>query len=187
MKKLMFVMTLAAAVLCASCGSKKTATPKGETEVNVPCSEYMSDKTAVRATATADSPNKQQAMDKALLAARAEIATSLNVLIKRVSDRYSESYESNNAVDYKGKFEDITRQVVREKLQGSVPVCKKLTQNTDKQGNVMYHGYVAVEITANDLVQEINTKVSNDEQMRIDFDYEKFKKELEAEMSAFEK
>ena len=184
MKKVLFLM--AAVLVMASCGSKKPAV-KGEVEVNVPCSEFKTDKNTLRANGNAISPNMQNATDKALAAARREMATSIEASIQRVLETFSSSYDLDNQADFRARTKDLARNVVNQKLQGSVPVCDKVTKSTDKEGNVMYHGYVAIELTTNELMESLlnNTKkaISDSEKLRTDFEYEQFKKTFEEEMS----
>ncbi len=185
MKKVLFV--LAAAMVMVGCGSKKVAPTKGEVEVNVPCKEYKTDKNTLRANASATSPNMQNATDKALASARRELATSIEATIKRVVDQYASSYDLNDAADFRGKMQDITRTVVNQQLVGSVPVCDKITRTTDKDGNTIYHAYVAIELTTNEMLEAVrngvNNKISDEEKLRTDFEYEKFKKTFEEEMA----
>ena len=69
-----------------------------------------------------------------------------------------------------------------------MPVCDKVTKTENKEG-VMYHAYVALELTSNEfleaLTQESNKRISNDEKLRTDFELEKFKKVFEEEMNNF--
>ena len=80
MKKVLFIM--AAALVMVSCGNKKATPTKGEVEVNVPCKEYKTDKKTLRANGNAISPNMQNATDKAIAAARREMATSVEAVIR---------------------------------------------------------------------------------------------------------
>lgn len=185
MKKVLFV--LAAAMVMVGCGNKKVAPTKGEVEVVVPCKEFKSDKHTLRANGNAISPNMQNATDKAVAAARRELATSIDATIKRVVDQYASSYDLNDAADFRSKMQDITRTVVSQQLTGSVVVCDKVTRSNDKDGNIMYHAYVAVELSTSEILEGINdaakNKVSDEEKLRTDFEYEKFKQTFEAEMA----
>lgn len=183
MKKVLFV--LAAALVMVSCGKKAPAV-KGEVEVNVPCSEFKTDKNTLRASGNAISPNMQNAKDKAVSAARRELATSIEATMQRVLEDFSSSYDLDNQADFRARTKDLARTVVNQKLQGSVIVCEKMMKKEDKDG-VMYHSYIAVELTSNELMEALldNTKkkISDSEKLRTDFEYEQFKKTFEEEMS----
>lgn len=184
MKKVLLVM--AAALVMIGCGNKKVAPTKGEVEVLVPCKEFKTDKNTLRANGNAISPNMQNATDKAMQAARRELATSIEATVQRVLEDFSSSYDLDNQADFRARTKDLTRTVVNQKLQGSVAVCDKVTRTTEKDGSVMYHAYVAVELTSNELMESLlnNTKkaISDSEKLRTDFEYEQFKKTFEAEM-----
>ncbi len=184
MKKVLCV--LAATLVMVSCGGKKVAPTKGEVEVVVPCKEFKTDKTTLRANANAISPNMQNATDKALAAARRELATSIETSMQRVLENFSSSYDLDEAADFRARTKDLSRMVVNQKLRGSVAVCDKVTRSEDKDGRIVYHAYVAVELTSNELMEALldNTKkaISDSEKLRTDFEYEQFKKTFDAEM-----
>ena len=186
MKKVLLIM--AAALVMVSCGNKKATPVTGEVEVNVPCKEFKTDKKTLRANGNAISPNMQNATDKAIAAARREMATSVEAVIKRVTETYASSYDLDDAADFRGKVQDRARIVTNQTLRGSVPVCDKVTKVEDKDG-VMYHAYVALELTTNEFIEELtketNKRISDDEKLRTDFELEKFKKVFEEEMNNF--
>ena len=45
-----------------------------------------------------------------------------------------------------------------------------------------YKTYIAIELSADALVKEYNSRISKDESLKIDYDYEKFKDTFNAEM-----
>ncbi|MBK5280311.1 MAG: hypothetical protein JJE09_15745, partial [Bacteroidia bacterium] len=57
-------------------------------------------------------------------------------------------------------------------------ICEKLVQT--KEGN--YKTYVAIELSADELVAKYNERLSTDERLKIDYDYEKFKDTFNKEM-----
>lgn len=174
---------MAAAVMFASCGAKKAATAtttpySHEEEVIVPCADFKSDKKALRATASAVSPNMQNAKDKALMNARRELATAAQTFMQRVTETYASSYDTDQRADFGARYQDMARQVAAKLLQGSEVCCDKLTKTTGADGSVMYHAYVAVEIGKDDLYKDFAQsfgKISAAEKSAIDFDAEKFR------------
>ena len=192
MKKVLFLMTVA--LVAMSCGSKKNApvTPvAGEVEVTVPCSEYRTDATTMRATGSAISPNMQNAKDKALAAARRELSTSISARVDRVLEVYAASYDKDEVADFMGRTKDLSRQVSSQVLNGSVIACDKMTKSTDANGKVTYHSYIAVELASQELLENLKEKtqeaISKEDRLRTDFDYEQFKAVYEAEMKNFAK
>ena len=68
--------------------------------------------------------------------------------------------------------------MVNQTLTGIRTVCEKLVQT--KAGT--YKTYIAIELSASDLVTRYNESLSKDEKLRIDYDYEKFRELFEKEM-----
>ena len=72
----------------------------------------------------------------------------------------------------------MNREVVEQQLTGVRTICEKLM----KTGTGSYKTYIALELSASDLVSAYNEKLSKDERLKIDYDYEKFKETFDKEM-----
>ena len=180
------VLFLAMIVVAASCGTKKAASEafKGDEEVFIPCSgsEFRTDKKTFRATGMGYSTDMNIARSKALQNARGELASSINITVKRVIDNYASSYQMGEDEEGKSKFEDMTRSVVNQELQGSVIICEKIMKTKDKK----YRAYVCLALDGPELVEKVNNSVSKEDKLRIDYEFEKFKEVFEEEMSKIE-
>ena len=185
-----FTLLIAALMLAAvstglltSCKSSKPATIKdqGETELVVPCDglDWQTDNENLRASAIGESMDQMTSTKKALTNARAILAAQVETLVKTVTDDYVKSGEHNNKEDLMERYESLTREVVKQKLVGTKTICKKVTQT--KGGN--YKTYIAIELAGNELLSALNNRLSNDEMLKIDYNYEKFKKTFEDEMN----
>ena len=95
-----------------------------------------------------------------------------------MTDNYASSYQQGIEEEAKSRFQDMVRNVVDQKLSGTIVVCDKLMRTQDNK----FRAYVVVELNGDDLLEDIANKVSNDDKLRIDYEYEKFKKEFEKEM-----
>ena len=115
---------------------------------------------------------------KALTNARNELAQAINTTVKTVTDNYTNSRTMNQKEELEQKFEQLNREVVEQSLQGVRTICEKLVQT--KEGT--YKTYVALELSADDLVKQYNARMSADDRLKIDYDYEKFKDTFNAEM-----
>ena len=179
---------LFAAIACmaASCASKKAAQEayQGDVEIVIPCTgpEYRTDKETFRASGMGYSSDMNIAKNKALLNARAELATSINSTIKRVLDNYASSYQMGEEEEAKSKFQDMARSIVNQQLQGSVITCEKLMKTPEGK----YRAYVCVELGGPEVINKVNNSVKNEDKLRIDYEYEKFKDVFEEEMSKME-
>lgn len=183
MKKLTnlsFIVTLVAAIIIAGCKGKEKL-PTGETEVNVPCSgpDFFTTNKFFRANSIGESQDQVTSKKKALTNARNELAQAIQTTVKTVTDNYVNSRTFNNKEDVETKFESLNREIVNQSLSGIRTICEKLV----KTGENTYKTYVAIELSADELVAKYNENLSKDQTLKIDYDYEKFKKTFEDEMN----
>ena len=169
--------------LIACSGSKKVVNqpiPASEVEVVIPCSgpDFFTNKKYFRANSIGESLDQVVSKRKALSNARAELAASVKVLIESVVDNYVKSSEFNNLEQVEERFEGLNREVIKEELVGIKTICEKLT----KTATGKFKTYIAIELSAQDLVDKFHERMMKDDLIRIDYDYEKFKKTFEEEM-----
>lgn len=176
---LSFVLVAVAAALIGGCKSKPK-TPDGEKEIVVPCSgpDFFTTNKVFRANSIGESMDQVTSKKKALTNARNELAQSIQTTVKTVTDNYTNSRSMNRKEELEQKFEQLNREVVEQTLQGVRTICEKLVQTKD--GN--YKTYVAIELSADDLVKQYNERLSKDDRLKIDYDYEKFKDTFNQEM-----
>lgn len=178
-----FISAMALGVL-TNCKSKEKASTiqdQGEVAIDMPCfdAEYMTSGGMLRAQAVGESMDQMTARKKSLSEARAELAAQINTLIKTVTDNYVKSGEFNNKEELLERYEGLSREVVKQELNGTKTICQEMT----KAANGNYKSYVAVELAGNELLSALNNRISNDEMLKIDYNYEKFKKTFEEEMN----
>ncbi len=182
MKKFTYTLiVLAAGAFVVGCkGKKEAAKPKGETEVIVPCSgpDFFTTAKVFRSNSIGESNDQVASKKKALTNARNELAASISTTVKTVTDNYLNSREMNNREDVEERFEQLNREVIDQQLTGVRTICEKLMKT---EGGT-YKTYVAIELSASDLVASYNEKLSKDERLKIDYDYEKFKETFDKEM-----
>jgi hypothetical protein len=185
-KSLVLLMALALSMgFLSGCKSSKssasTKPPSGEEEVVRYCygPQYNSDKEHFRTSATGESMDQMMSEKKAVTEARAKLAAQIETLVKTVTDNYGKSTEVNKKEEMLGRYETLTREVVKQKLSGTIEICNKQTKT--KEGN--YKTYVTIELAGNDVLSGLNNRLSNDEVLKVDYNYEKFKKTFEEEMN----
>ncbi|NEQ55864.1 MAG: hypothetical protein F6K11_38170 [Leptolyngbya sp. SIO3F4] len=172
-----------------ACKSKKKAEeakkPEGEVLVNVYCSgpEYFTNKKNFRANAIGESLDQMTAKKKALSNARSQLAADIESTMKVVGDNYVKSSEFNNKEEITETFQENARTVVNQVLQGIRVICEKQTKTVEGK----YKTYIAIELSADELVQKYNERLSSDERLRADYNYEKFKETFDAEMDKLER
>lgn len=181
-KNLFYLFLMSGVITLSSCGSSKTVA-KQDVEVNIPCSgvSYNSDAEHFRANAMGMSKDLNIAKNKALAAARQNMAESISVKVKSVTDNYQSSYQMGDTEEAKSRFQNLSRIVSQQTLQGSTIICEKTMKSPDGY----YKVYVALEIMSGDVLNSAIDKIKNDDKLRVDFEYEKFKKVFDEEMANF--
>ena len=168
-------------VFVTGCKSKKEVkAPKGEVEVSVPCSgpDFFTTNKFFRANSIGESQDQVVSKKKALTNARNELAQAIQTTVKTVTDNYVNSREMNNREEVEERFESLNREVVDQTISGVRTICEKLMKTADGT----YKTYIAIELSADELVSKYNERISKDERLKIDYDYEKFKETFEKEM-----
>lgn len=178
-------ITLTAAISIVGCKSKeKTITKalanKGEIEIVEHCSgkSYFSDNNYFRANATGESLDRETAKKKARSNAMAEMAKSIKATLKIVGDNYVNSTEFNNKEEVTESFKELARIIVDEEISGAVKICDKLTQKGDKR----YVSYTAIELSGQKIASKYHKRLSKDNKIKADINYEKFKETFDKEM-----
>lgn len=182
MKKINYFLVVLFAMVMASCGGSKPAVAQNQdVEITVPCSgpEFMTNKEYFRANAMGLSTDMTIAKKKAMSSVRTEIAAAVNATVKAVTDDYASSYQQGENDESKRRFQELSRLVVQQELSGVRVICEKTMKSPDGK----YKVYVAAELAGQEIMDGMAARMKNDEKLRIDFEYEKFKKVFEEEMS----
>ena len=187
MKKFIVLSMVAAASLVAfnGCGGpKKVGEDTGAVEIQVPFSgkEYQSNKEFFRSTQSGKSPDLSTAKKIALNNAKSEVAGLINTTIKTVTDNYTNQRSVTDAQDFENKFETMTREVVNQNLNDISIIGEKIF----KQKNNTYEYWIVIEISKEAILNGINSKVSANQKLQIDYDKKKFEEVYNAEMSKME-
>ena len=85
----------------------------------------------------------------------------------------------NNVEQVEERFEGLNREIIKEQLVGIKTICEKLTKTSTGK----FKTYIAIELSAQKLVDKFHERMMKDDLIKIDYDYEKFKKTFEEEMN----
>jgi hypothetical protein len=187
MKLVKTLSLITIASIFAACGlldQSSKGSSEGETLLEVYCSgdEFLNNKEYFRATGIGESMDQMTANKKARSNAQAELAKTLNSTMKIVTDNYVKSSEVNNQEELTERFEELSRTVVNQQLEGARKICEKYTKT--KEGN--YKCYMALELSGKDMLAKYNEQIIADPTTKVDYDYEKFKKTFDEEMLKLE-
>ncbi len=175
-----------AVLTLAGCKSKKEApqTPvqkdTGAVEISVPFSskEYRSDENVFRAKQVGKSPDIATAKKIAFQNAKAEMAGNINSMVKRVTDQYTNQRTVGNAQEFENKFEEMAREVVNMELSN----VKEIGEKIFKEPDGAYTYWIAIEADKKAVFDKIDSKISSDAKLKLDYDKQKFQQIFDAEM-----
>jgi hypothetical protein len=192
MMTLMVVVSFGLMLALGGCKSKKETTTvqapeanAGEKLIEVYCSgpEYQSDDNYFRASSVGESADQATSKKKALSNAKADLAGFIETTLKATFDNYVKSSEMNNVEEILEKYEGLSREVVNQKLNGIKVICEKMTVTK----NNTYKSYVAIELSGEDIASAMNQRLSTDDKLFIDYNYEKYKETFDKEMDNLKK
>ena len=164
--------------------SKQVSNVRNEKLIEVYCSgsDYMSDKKNFRANSIGESSDQVVARKKAISNAKANLAGLIETVIKGTTDNYTNSREFNNVEEIEERFEVLTREVVKQQLNNIKVICEK--QTVTNQGR--YKTYIAIEMGVDALEKALKNRLSKDQRLKVDYDYEKYKETFDKEMEKLE-
>ena len=111
------------------------------------------------------------------------LVASVKILVESVVDNYVKSSELNNLEQVEERFEGLNREIIKQELVGIKTICEKLTKTTEGK----FKTYIAIELSAQKLVDKFHERIMKDDLLMIDYDYEKFKDTFEKEMGKLNK
>ncbi|TLX70683.1 hypothetical protein E9993_21990 [Labilibacter sediminis] len=166
-----------------SCKSKEKVANNsevGQILEDLPCEKAgKSDKKYFRAFSMATSSDLSLSKEKALLLAKQRLVTLIQSNTKSVTDRYVNEREMGSASEFEQKFENLTREVADETISNIVVACEKSSVLADRK----YRSFIAIEVDKDDLLNEMNNRISNDAKLQIDYDKKKYEEIFNQEMS----
>lgn len=185
------LLAIGFALVSTSCGSNRTISQAKADEAveikNIPCSDCLSTKEFVRSRAMRESMDQQMAQQMARSSALEELASKINVAVKAMIDDYYKSTSTNMNEETQRRFEGLTRQVVDQSVMGYRTICEKYTVSTKSNGSKVFKCYYAIEIGQEELAMSLYGGLTKNDKLRVDYDYEKFKKDFEREMNKADK
>ena len=182
MTQLVLIPALAVLTL-AGCKSKKQTSVQKETgavEISVPFSgkEYRSDENNFRAKQTGKSPDLATAKKIAFQNARAEMAGNINSTVKRVTDQYTNQRTVGNTQEFENKFEELAREVVNMEMSN----VKEIGEKIFKEPDGAYSYWIAIEADKKSVFDKLDSRISSDAKLKLDYDKQKFQQIFDAEM-----
>lgn len=179
--KLLLIPAIAVLTL-AGCKSKKQTIQKetGSVEITLPFStkEFRSDENHFRSKQVGKSPDLATAKKIAYQNAKSEMAGNINATVKRVTDQYTNQRTVGNTQEFENKFEELAREVVNLEMSN----VKEIGEKTFKEPDGGYSYWIALEADKKTVFDKLDSKISNDAKLKLDYDKQKFQQIFDAEM-----
>ena len=180
---------LALALPLAFAGCKKeaatTSTPdtRGEVRIVEYCSgpEFLTNKDYFRASATGSSPQREIAKKIARQNAEATLARAIEATVELVAENQATQLGFNTTEEATSKFNELSRTIVNQRLNGAITICQELTMTTDKK----YIAYLAIELSGADIADAYVESLQQEERIRAEYNYEQFKDTFEEVMQNY--
>ncbi len=184
MKKLTVIAMTA--LICMSCASKKEVAPAqnpgySRTKIEVPCKEFGFDNAEYfRGTGTATASNQQNARRAALQNAKAMVREKLGGFVSGLSTDYSRNFAGEGqASKVQSAIEGEFATLVEKELNDAEQTCE--------DGYVLADGlfeyWIAIQISKQQIVEELTSKLSENEELEIEFNRDQFRKYAEEKMA----
>jgi len=107
------------------------------------------------------------------------LASLIQSTLKSVTERYVNEMDAADGNEFSQTFENITRDVVKQKLVDITIICEKTGQKDDGS----YETYMAIEVSKEDIYNGVDKGISRDKKMETLYDRERFRKTYEEEMN----
>jgi len=184
---IMSVIVVSAAMFAgAGCKSKKSlpSAQADSVEVEIPLSgpAYRSNADYFRASQSGRSPDLATARRIADMNARTALATLIESTMKVVTENYTNQATVGDRQEFMGKFEEQARSVVNQTLNDVTVIGER----TFREPNGSFTHYVALQMSKDALLQNLNNSISRDELLRLEFNQHRFREVFDAEMKKFE-
>jgi hypothetical protein len=166
----------------ASCGSVSTdkiSKVKSEEKLVKEYCKASSDKSFFRASATIKHPDLGESEYEAVQFAKAQMAENISQKIKSLTDRYKKTRTINGNVEFDKSVEGITRFRTEVDLSEVKVICTKVIR---MQEEGLYQRFVAVEMSKEAVIKDMENKISKDDAMYQDYRRSEMRKILEAEL-----
>jgi len=183
------IILIGSLFLFSGCKSSKKATTfqkeNNAVEIILPFTgpEYSSNKDLFRARQSGTSPDLPTAKKIALQNAKAEIASDIESVIKRTTDQYTTQRTIATKQEFKNKFEELSREVVKQNVVDATTIAEKVFK--EKDGGYTY--WVVVEVPKQSVLEGINNKISKNQNLQLDFEKSQYEKTFNEEIDKFEK
>ena len=164
---------------CTTVSTEKIGKVKSEEKLVKEYCKTSSDKNFFRASATIKHPDLGESEYEAVQFAKAQMAENISQQIKSVTDRYKKTRTINGEVEFDKSVEGITRYRTEVDLSEVNVICTKVIRLKEEG---LYQRFVAVEMSKEAVIKDIENKISKDDAMYQDYRRSEMRKILDSEL-----
>ncbi len=172
--KLTLMALCVLSLTCCTSAKQALVSNNNEVEIEQLC-HYTTDENNFYANASAVSTDMQMAKDKAISAARVEIANTMSIVVENFVKRYRK--DVNDQLDQ--KTEDRLQTITKETLSGSTVICDRLTRTADGK----YRSYISVKLPKKEVKDSIEKVLRENNVLKLETDQTNFDKIADAEIA----
>ncbi len=175
MKKTIFMLSAIAMLGFSACKNS------GMTLRKEPFNDFVSDKEYFRAVGVGTNDVDRMADKISRTDAQLKISEFVKILISNVFEDYLKTNLNSSKNETNGNIDNKTQSVTDEILKNLI--VKKREVYTLKNGD--FKIYTAMEVSKNELKEEIKKSISNESKMRNEFDEERFNQRFDDALKRF--
>ena len=189
-----FMIALMGSVLFSSCGSSKKATTESD-EVEVQeneCRRLARQKPSTRAWGEAINFDMSRAISFAEMNARAKFARAIQAAMMSAQRAEAAGYNKGTTDGENGmqvgddmsKNNDMNQSIAEREVKNTVVIKDQIFKMKDGR----YHAYVTLEYSgdvaemATQIANKVKQQISDDERMKMNFEFKKFREDIEKEL-----
>lgn len=148
-----------------------------EVEFNEPCMDFESTAELIRARGIGEDLEQQLSVEMARSAAIEELGSQISTKVQALLMNYKKSVRENLKRESLRRVEGLTMTEV-DQATGYRIACRKTTTYV-QNGERIFKTYMVVELGADQLLKPIYDGIQKDDELKIDADYNAFKKEFD--------
>ena len=148
-----------------------------EVEFNEPCMEFESTANLIRARGIGEDLEQQLSAEMARSAAIEELGSQISTKVQALLMNYKKSIRQNLKRESLRRVEGLTMTEV-DQATGFRVACRKTTTYI-QNGERIFKTYMVIELGEDQLLKPIYDKIQKDDELKIDGDYQSFKKEFD--------
>ena len=166
-----------AAEAAARAKQRAEAQAAQEQEVEVPCGDYYSTSEVIRALGIGEDYEQQMATEMARSAALEELASQISTSVQALVSNYKKSMRVNLKRESVRRVEGMAMTAV-DQTTGYRIACRKTTSYV-LNGEKLFKNYMVIEVNKDELLEPIYDSIQEDEELKVDMDYQKFAEEFD--------